>query len=87
MPQPGEQVAPFCVNVHVTPLLVPSFVVAVNCCVAFTATLAELGDTATEIGTSIMEALVLARVFFAEVAAKVNPPFSPGGIGEVAGAV
>jgi hypothetical protein len=55
--------------------LVPSFVaVAVNCCVAFNATLAEAGATDIEMGKRFMEAVVLARVFFAEVPVKVNPP-------------
>jgi len=61
--------------------------VAVNCCVAFTATLTEVGDTATEIGERTMEALALTRVFFAEVAVNDNWPLAPCGIGEVAGAV
>ena len=87
MPQPGEQAAPFCVNDQVTPLLLPSFVtVAVNCCMAFTATLTEVGDTDTEMGKSVMEALVLASVFVTDVAINDNWPLADGN-GEVAGAV
>ena len=81
---------PVCIKVQATPLLVPSFVtVAVNCWGAFTATLAEVGDTATEIGRSIMEALALAIVFIVEVATNNNWRLmaADGNEGGVAGAV
>jgi hypothetical protein len=73
VPHPGAQAPPFCVKVHVTPapapLFVPSFVtVAVNCWVALTGTLAEVGVTDTEMGKNFMGALVLAIGFVTEVA-------------------
>jgi len=69
LPQPGEQGAPFCVNVQVTPLLVPSLVtVAVNGWVAFNVTLAEADVTDTEMGETVMEVLVLTMLSITEVA-------------------
>ena len=69
LPQLGEQTTPFCVKVQLAPLFVASFiVVAVNCCIAFNATLADVGDTETVIGETAMEALVLAMAFAIEVA-------------------
>jgi hypothetical protein len=51
VPQAGEHAAPSWVRVQLTPLLVPSFTtVALNCCVSFSATLAEVGDKDTEVG-------------------------------------
>jgi hypothetical protein len=90
VPQPGEHAVPFCVNVQVTPLFVPSFVtVAVNCWVAFTATLAEVGDTDTEMGKSAIEARALAMVSATEVAINTTwPSVARAGIeGGVAGAI
>src|SRR2546430_17563365 len=50
-PQPGEHSVPPCVSVQFTPLLLGSFVtVAVNCCVAFTATFSVGGETETAMG-------------------------------------
>ena len=68
VPHPGAQATPFCVSVQVTPLLVPSFVtVAVNGCVAFTTTLAEVSDNDTEIGNTVIEAMPAAPVFVTDV--------------------
>ena len=51
VPHPGEHGIPLCVSVQFTPLLLASFAtVAVNCCVAFTLTLALDGETVTPIG-------------------------------------
>lgn len=69
MPQPGTQAVPFCVNVQDAPLLVPSFVtVAVNCWVAFTATLADVGDTPIAIVCTVICACAKAIVLATEVA-------------------
>lgn len=49
-PQPGEQAAPFCVSVQVTPLLGKSSCKwAEKSCVELVGTLAEVGDTVMEI--------------------------------------
>lgn len=57
VPHPGEQAAPFCVRVHVSPLPVASLVtVAANCCVALTTTLTEGTDRDTEMGGNVMPA-------------------------------
>ena len=81
MPQPGEQAAPFCIRVQVTPLLVPSLaVVAVNCCVLFSATLGVAGDTVTEMGEIVIEALAVTMLSATDVAISNNILFlDPGG--------
>lgn len=69
VPQPGAQDTPFCVRLQLTPLLVPSFfTVAVNCCVPFRATLAEPGETDTEIWGRVSPAVAEALVFVTDVA-------------------
>jgi hypothetical protein len=69
LPQPGEQATPFSVRLQLTPLLAPSFLtVAVNCCVLFRATLAEPGDTDTEMAGRLRLAVAEALVFVTEVA-------------------
>jgi len=50
VPHPGEQAAPPCVSVHVTPVLGVPVTVAINACVCPTGTLATVGDTVTVIG-------------------------------------
>jgi hypothetical protein len=91
LPQPGEQGAPFCVKVQVTPLLVPSSVtVAVNGSVAFNVTLAETDDTDTEMGETSMEVLVLTMLSVTEVATndtRTMPWQDAGQRGGAAGAV
>ena len=79
VPHPGEQATPFCVKVHVTPApdppFAPSFVtVAVNDCVAFTATLAEVGKTDTEISWIVMRAVAFAPALVTEVAIAATVP-------------
>src|SRR5262245_41470008 len=57
VPQAGEQGTPFCMMLQVTPLFVASLAtVAVNCCVAFTLTLADVGVKETEMGAKVMPA-------------------------------
>ena len=69
VPQFGEHGVPFKVSVQVTPLFVPSLLtVAVNCWTALIATLAEGGDTDTEMGSMVMEALPVAALLVTEVA-------------------
>ncbi len=101
VPQPGEQAAPFCVNVQVTPAPVPLFdpslvTVAENCGAAFTTTLAEAGDMDTEMGRIVIAARLSAPLLALEVAwrdtpknlLKQNRPHGPptGGV-KCAGAV
>ena len=50
VPHPGEQAAPACVSVHVTPVLGVPVTVAMNACVWPTETLAVVGDTVTVMG-------------------------------------
>src|SRR5437763_6783134 len=50
VPHPGEQAAPPCVSVHVTPVLGVPVTVAINACVCPTGTLATVGDTVTVMG-------------------------------------
>ena len=74
VPQLGEQATPFWERVQVTPLLVASFfTVAVNCCTALNATLAEVGDTDTEIGRTVTVALPETLEFVADVATTKVP--------------
>ena len=69
VPHAGEQLTPFSASVQFTPLLVPSLVtVGVNCCIAFTATLADVGETATEMGRIRIDARPKATLFVTEVA-------------------
>ncbi len=74
-------------RLQVTPLLLESFVkVAVNCCVAFTATLAAVGETETVIAAeSVME--TVAAENFEESATAVAMMVTVDGLGKVAGAV
>jgi hypothetical protein len=91
LPQPGEQGAPFCVKVQLTPLLVPSLAtVAVNGWVAFNATLAEADDTDTEMGATSMEVLLLTMLSVTEIATNDTRTMfwqDPGQRGGVADAV
>jgi hypothetical protein len=74
VPQPGAQATPFCVKVQATPLLVASFVtVAENCCVAFNATLADVGNTETEIGKIVILARLDAPLLVTEIAWRCTP--------------
>jgi len=84
VPQPGEHAIPFCVKVHVTPApappLAPSFVtVAVSGSVVFTATLAELGETDTEMARIFILAVAFAPVLVMEVATTATMTPSPAG--------
>ena len=84
VPHVGEQGVPACVRVQVTPLLVTSFAtVAINCCVALTATLAVVGDTETVIPTIVAVAVADLVASATEVAVMVTV----GLAGTVAGAV
>jgi hypothetical protein len=79
VPHPGEQATPFCFKVQVTPApappFAPSFVnVAVSICVAFTATLAETGETDTEMARIVMPAVILAPWLVTEVATRATLP-------------
>ncbi|HWX38534.1 MAG TPA: hypothetical protein VNY09_04780 [Candidatus Sulfotelmatobacter sp.] len=79
LPHPGEQAIPFCFKVQVTPPPAPPFdpslvTVAVNDCVALAATLAEVGETDTEMGRIVMLAVALARVLVREVAIAATVP-------------
>jgi hypothetical protein len=79
VPHPGEQSTPFCFKVQVTPApappFAPSFVtVAVSICVAFTATLAEVGETDTEMARIVMPAVILAPWLVTEVATRAILP-------------
>ena len=84
VPHPGEQATPFCVKVHVTPApappFAPSFVtVAVSGCVAFTAMLAEAGETDTEMDRIVMPAVALAPVLVIEIATMAMATLPTGG--------
>jgi hypothetical protein len=69
VPQSAEHAVPFTVSVQVTPLFVPSLVtVAVNCWVALTATLAEGGDTDTDMGSMVIEPRPNAALLVTDVA-------------------
>lgn len=84
VPHVGEQGVPACVRVQVTPLLVTSFAtVAINCCMALTATLAVGGATETVIPTTVAVAEFDLDVSDTEVAVIVTI----GLAGRVAGAV
>jgi hypothetical protein len=75
VPQLGEQATPFSVRLQLTPLLVPSFfTVAENRCVPFRATLAEPGDTDTEMAGRLRLAVAEALVFVTEVATMKRLP-------------
>ena len=78
VPQSAKHVTPFTASDHVTPLFVPSLVtVAVNCCVLLTATLAEGGETDTEMGSMLIEARPNAALLVTE-AAWMNTPAKQG---------
>ncbi len=84
VPQPGEHAVPACVKVQATPLLMTSFAtVAMNCCVAFTATLAVVGETETVIPTTVAVAVANLVVSVTEVAVIVTM----GLVGTAPGAV
>ena len=84
VPHVGEHATPPWVKVQVTPLLVTSFAtVAINCCVALTATLAVAGETETVIPTTVAVAVADLDVSDTEVAVRVTV----AGLGTVAGAV
>jgi hypothetical protein len=79
MPQSGEQAAPFCSKVQVTPApappFAPSFItVAVSGCVAFTTTVAEGGATEIEMRRINIGAVAFAPAFVTEVATAAKAP-------------
>ncbi len=84
VPHVGEHVTPPCVKIQVTPLLLTSFVtVAMNCFVALTTTLAEVGETETVIPTIVAVAVADLVPSATEVAVTVTAGFA----GTDAGAV
>ena len=85
VPHPGEHGIPLCVSVQFTPLLLGSFVtVAVNCCVAFTLTLALDGETVTPIGGATE---TVAAANFVVSATEVAVTVTCAGVGTADGAV
>jgi hypothetical protein len=84
VPHVGAHATPPCVKVQVTPLLLTSFeTVGVNCCVAVTTTLAEVGETETVIPTIVAVAVPDLVKSDTEVAVIVTVALA----GTVAGAV
>ena len=85
VPHPGEHGIPLCVSVQFTPLFLGSFVtVAVNCCVAFTLTLALDGETVTPIGGATV---TVAAANFVVSATEVAVTVTCAGVGTADGAV
>ena len=86
VPQAGEHEVPFWVRVQVTPPLLGSLAtVAVNCCVALSATLAVVGATDTEIGGRVTVTVAEADLVLS--ATEVAVTVTVAGEGTVAGAV
>ena len=84
VPQPGAQAAPPWVRVQVTPLFPASLLtVAVNACVAFTATLAMDGATATVIAGTVIVAEPILVTSAADFAVIVTVRSLTGGPGAV----
>jgi len=85
VPQPGEQLAPFCDRVQKTPRLAGSFMtVPVNLCVLPTTTVAEVGETETETGgVTVTMAETVLVVSVTDVAVTVTV----AGLGTLLGAV
>ena len=81
----GKQAAPFCVKVHVTPALAGSFeTVAAKFIVCEKSSVADEGDTLTEMAGTV----IVAEAVFVESAAEVAVIVTPRLLdGAVAGAV
>ena len=85
VPQVGEHEVPFWVSVQVTPALLGSLAtVAVNCCVALSATLAVVGETEAEVAETVTVADIDFVGSVTDVAVTVTDKLLAGG---VAGAV
>ena len=81
VPQVGEHAVPFWVSVQVTPPLPGSLAtVAVNCCVALFATLAEVGVTDTEMAETVTVADIDFVASDTDVAVTVTVRLLAGGV-------
>ena len=81
MPQPGEHGFPLCVSAQLTPPVLGSLAtVGVICCVALTTTLAEVGETETEMAGTLMVAEADFVASATEVAVRVTIRSLAGGL-------